>query len=241
MADQQPVIIIKKVVKGGHGHHGGAWKVAYADFVTAMMAFFLLLWLLNAVSQDQLEGISNYFAPVSVSQSTSGSGGVLGGTAMSPDGAQQSASAAASVTMDLPPPKAGEGLEDQEGDENVSEDDAEKVLREKEEEQFKDAEEKIQEALESLPELEQLAKGLKIDSTPEGLRIQIVDQEGLTMFPRGGARMYAHTRKALGLVAEQPAHRHRSPPRDRPQYEREEGNNGRDAGTETRTAERAAA
>ena len=65
---QQPVIIIKKIVKGGHAHHGGAWKVAYADFVTAMMAFFLLLWLLNAVSQDQLEGISSYFAPVSVSE-----------------------------------------------------------------------------------------------------------------------------------------------------------------------------
>ncbi len=201
MADQQPVIIIKKVVKGGHAHHGGAWKVAYADFVTAMMAFFLLLWLLNAVSQDQLEGISNYFAPVSVSQSTSGSGGVLGGTAMSPDGAQQSATATSSVTLDLPPPKAGEGLQDQEGDENVSEDDAENKLREQEEEQFKEAEEKIQEALESLPELEQLAKGLKIDSTPEGLRIQIVDQEGLAMFPRGGAQMFEHTRKALGLVA----------------------------------------
>ena len=167
------------------------------------MAFFLLLWLLNAVSQEQLEGISSYFAPVSVSQSTSGSGGVLGGTAMSPDGAQQSASVAASVTMDLPPPQAGEGPQDQDNDNDgdVSENEAEKVLREKEEEQFKEAEEKTQEALESLPELEQLAKGLKIDSTPEGLRIQIVDQEGLAMFPRGGAQMFEHTRKALGLVA----------------------------------------
>jgi len=73
-AAQQPVII-KKVNKGGHGgHHGGAWKIAYADFVTAMMAFFLLLWLLNSVTQEQLEGISNYFAPVTTSTSTSGSG-----------------------------------------------------------------------------------------------------------------------------------------------------------------------
>ncbi len=59
MADQLQPIIIKRVKKGGGGHHGGAWKVAYADFVTAMMAFFLLLWLLNAVTQDHLEGISN--------------------------------------------------------------------------------------------------------------------------------------------------------------------------------------
>jgi len=68
MADDKSkqVIIIKKVVKGGHASHGGAWKIAYADFVTAMMAFFLLLWLLNSVTQEQLEGISNYFAPVNV-------------------------------------------------------------------------------------------------------------------------------------------------------------------------------
>ena len=64
---KQP-IIIKKIKKGGHGHHGGAWKIAYADFVTAMMAFFLLLWLLNSVTQESLEGISNYFAPISTSQ-----------------------------------------------------------------------------------------------------------------------------------------------------------------------------
>lgn len=86
MAEGDPTpqsIIIKKVKKGGHGgHHGGAWKIAYADFVTAMMAFFLLLWLLNSVTQESLEGLSNYFAPVSVSATTSGSGGMLGGTAM---------------------------------------------------------------------------------------------------------------------------------------------------------------
>ena len=202
MADPQSVIIVKKVVKGGHGHHGGAWKVAYADFVTAMMAFFLLLWLLNSVSQDQLEGISSYFAPVSVSQRSSGSGGVLGGTSMSSEGAQNSGSVSPSVSMDLPPPQAGSGpQDDQDSEEDVSDREAEEVMREKEKDQFKEAEEKIQEALKSLPELEQLAKGLKIDSTPEGLRVQIIDQEGLAMFPRGGARMFGHTRKALGLVA----------------------------------------
>ena len=60
---EKPTIIIKKIKKGGHGHHGGAWKVAYADFVTAMMAFFLLMWLLNATSEEQKLGISDYFAP----------------------------------------------------------------------------------------------------------------------------------------------------------------------------------
>ena len=59
---KQPIIVRKRKA-GGHGAHGGAWKVAYADFVTAMMAFFLLLWLLNASSREQLRGISDYFSP----------------------------------------------------------------------------------------------------------------------------------------------------------------------------------
>ena len=75
-------IIIKRIKKGEHAHHGGAWKVAYADFVTAMMAFFLLLWLLNSVTEDQLNGISEYFTPVTASTSTSGAGGILGGQAI---------------------------------------------------------------------------------------------------------------------------------------------------------------
>ena len=85
---EQP-IIIKKIKKGGgHGHHGGAWKVAYADFVTAMMAFFLLMWLLNTTSPEQKQGIADYFAPASISSTTSGSGGILGGTSLGDDGAK---------------------------------------------------------------------------------------------------------------------------------------------------------
>lgn len=203
MAEQQP-IIIKKIKKGGHGHHGGAWKVAYADFVTAMMAFFLLLWLLNAVTQEQLEGIADYFAPASIAKAQSGSGGILGGTTISVEGAMQNVTSRATVTQDLPPPRAGEGgarSAAQEGSGDVTEDDAARVMREKEEEQFREAEEKLREAIENVPNLKQLAKSLLIDNTPEGLRIQIVDQEGLAMFPRGSAEMYLHTRKVLELVA----------------------------------------
>ncbi|MBI2585688.1 MAG: hypothetical protein HYW28_07420, partial [Rhodospirillales bacterium] len=107
---KQPVII-KRIKKSAHATHGGAWKIAYADFVTAMMAFFLLLWLLNSVTQEQLEGISNYFSPVSVSRSTVGSGGVLGGSSATVEGSAKSATAKDSVTQDLPPPKAGSGGE----------------------------------------------------------------------------------------------------------------------------------
>src|SRR3974390_2171474 len=80
-------IIIKRVKKaGGGGHHGGAWKVAYADFVTAMMAFFLLMWLINTTSPAQKRGIADYSAPASGSKSTPGPGGILSGTALGQDG-----------------------------------------------------------------------------------------------------------------------------------------------------------
>ncbi|PWR23397.1 flagellar motor protein MotB [Zavarzinia compransoris] len=95
---QAPSIIIKRVKKVAGGHHGGAWKVAYADFVTAMMAFFLLLWLLNATSEAQKQGIADYFDPVSVSETTSGAGGVLGGQSISSDGNRNSGGSPALIT-----------------------------------------------------------------------------------------------------------------------------------------------
>ena len=83
MADSNhAVIIVKKKKHGEHGHHGGAWKVAYADFVTAMMAFFLLLWLLNVTTDEQKSGIADYFAPTAVTLARSGSGGLLAGRSM---------------------------------------------------------------------------------------------------------------------------------------------------------------
>src|SRR5580700_9981315 len=85
-------IIIKKVKKGGHdAPHGGAWKVAYADFVTAMMAFFLLLWLLNVTTDVQKRGIADYLDPTLTSKSTSGAGGVLGGQTIGKPGSEQTA------------------------------------------------------------------------------------------------------------------------------------------------------
>ena len=204
MADLQPVII-KKIKKGGHGHHGGAWKVAYADFVTAMMAFFLLLWLLNAVTDEQLEGISNYFAPSTASSSTSGAGGVLGGLTVGEQGAVERAASRDSISVNLPPPKAGEGSVDDEdktsAPEELDDSDAEQLLQKREQEQFEDAEKAIKEAIGAIPQLKQLADSLLIDNTPEGMRIQIVDQKGLAMFPSGGAKMYLHTKKILELVS----------------------------------------
>src|SRR5512140_1720535 len=103
MAVGQQPIVIKKIKKGGGaGHHGGAWKVAYADFVTAMMAFFLLMWLINTTSPEQKRGIADYFAPASVSETTSGSGGILGGTSLNDDGSKGAGSK--TVIEQLAPP-----------------------------------------------------------------------------------------------------------------------------------------
>jgi chemotaxis protein MotB len=201
MADQQP-IIIKKIYKSGGGHGGGAWKIAYADFVTAMMAFFLLLWLLNSVTQEQLEGISDYFAPSTASTSSSGSGDILAGKTIGEEGVSQQDASRPSVVVDLPPPKVGAAdIQDlEEGD--ASAEQMEELQKQQEEEQFEKAEEALNEAIQAVPQLKQLAKSLMIDNTPEGLRIQLVDQEGLAMFPSGGSDMYLHAKKVLELVSQ---------------------------------------
>jgi len=109
MAEQQ-TIIIKKVKGHGHGHHGGAWKVAYADFVTAMMAFFLLLWLLNATTEEQRNGIADYFSPESISSPKSGAGGILGGKTVAIDGSMTSMGGPSDgASVPLPPLASGDG------------------------------------------------------------------------------------------------------------------------------------
>lgn len=202
MADHNQPIIIKRVKKVAHaGHHGGAWKVAYADFVTAMMAFFLLLWLLNAVTEEQLTGISNYFAPTTASKSQSGAGGMLGGQTIG-EGSMSSQVTSPSLVATLPPPTIGSGGEDlTDPKEGLNEQEFEKAMAEREQQQFNKAQTALEQAMKGIPELKQFADSLLVDNTPEGLRIQIIDQEGLAMFPRGSAQMYGHTRAMLDLVA----------------------------------------
>ena len=103
MSNTEAVIVIKKKgKKHGGGHHGGAWKVAYADFVTAMMSFFLLLWLLNVTTDDQRRGIADYFDPANIARASGGIGQPLAGTSVSSDGQQSSPSASFSLDVTLP-------------------------------------------------------------------------------------------------------------------------------------------
>lgn len=199
-------IVIKRRKKGEHGHHGGAWKVAYADFVTAMMAFFLLLWLLNAATKEQLRGISDYFAPISTKSSTSGGNGLLAGRTMSKSGVFVD-DVPGSPDNDRRPPAQGGGegddaaVAEEEPPRGISDAALDELLRKRDEQQFRTAEKQLREAIAGSRELQGLAGSLMIDDTPEGLRIQIIDQAGLAMFPRGGAAMLPHTRQMLEMVA----------------------------------------
>lgn len=201
-----PIVIRRSPKKGADGHHGGAWKVAYADFVTAMMAFFLLLWLLNAATKEQLRGISDYFAPISTKSSTSGGNGLLAGRTMSADGVFVDDVPGAPDSDRRPPAQGGGEGEDaavaeEEPPRDISDAALDELLRQRDEQQFRAAEKQIREAIAGSRELQGLAGSLMIDDTPEGLRIQIIDQAGLAMFPRGGAEMLPHTRRMLEMVA----------------------------------------
>ena len=198
----EAAIVIKKVKKvSGGGHHGGAWKVAYADFVTAMMAFFLLMWLVNATSPEQKQGIADYFAPAAVSESTSGAGGILAGQAFDTEGARNSAATNAGnpTTSDSDASGDEEGMS--EGSKDSSAEDAEALQATQEAAQFEQAALSLRQAMKDMPELAELSKNLIIDQTPEGMRIQIVDQEGRPMFPPGGVEPYERTRLLMKEVS----------------------------------------
>ncbi len=195
-------ILIKKVKKvAGHGHHGGAWKVAYADFVTAMMAFFLLMWLINTTDPEQKRGIAEYFAPASISTTTSGSGGILGGTSLGDDGVKSSGSMSVITQMAPEAPDSPDEAGQSSNLASASENQLREEIARREAADFASAAESLRQAMQSMPELAELSKQLIIDQTPEGLRIQIVDQEGRSMFEENSARPNARAQVLLRAVA----------------------------------------
>ncbi len=203
MALNDRPILIKKVKKvSGHGHHGGAWKVAYADFVTAMMAFFLLMWLINTTDPEQKRGIAEYFAPANVSASTSGSGGVLGGTSLGDsEGAKGAGSNAVIEQLAPEAPDAPQEAGQNSNLASASEAALRAEIARREAADFASAAESLRQAMQSMPELAELSKQLIIDQTPEGLRIQLVDQEGRSMFENGSSRPNPRAQLLLRAVA----------------------------------------
>lgn len=179
---QRP-IVIKRIKKKAGGHHGGAWKIAYADFVTAMMAFFLLMWLLSSASQSTLHGISEYFkTPLKVAMSGgSGSGereNIIkgGGTDFSRSEGQVQKGSNRDKIIEKEKRMARERIE--------------RI-------KLEGLKKKIEEAIEANPALKQYENQLLLDITNDGLRIQIVDEQNRPMFAIGRAELQPYTKTIL--------------------------------------------
>ena len=191
MANAKPIIVIKK--KGGHGgHHGGAWKVAYADFVTAMMAFFLVMWLIGVGTKQQRAAIAEYFKNPSM---TPGNATMAPPGKMGPGGASDSAIKLGGA-MDMP---HGPGKDLRAS--RVAAPDVEKLAREQEKQRLENLMQQLHAAIEKSQALEPFKDQLLLDITPEGLRIQIVDKQNRPMFDTGSATLKPYTGAILRELA----------------------------------------
>jgi chemotaxis protein MotB len=196
MAGDGPLVIKRIKKSAGGGHHGGAWKVAYADFVTAMMAFFLLMWLINTTTPEQKRGIADYFAAQNISKSSSGSGGVLAGTVFGADGARAGGALTSMTAQQAPSRKEDPTRTTTDGELKSGATDAQMPNRE-----FEQAEISLRQAMQQMPDIAELSRNLIVNETPEGLNIQLVDQEGQAMFQPGTAVPLPKTRALLEQVA----------------------------------------
>ena len=185
--DKRP-IVVKRIKKVSAGSHGGAWKIAYADFVTAMMAFFLLMWLLGSTSKEDLAGISEYFkTPLEVS--------MLGGSNSS-----ESKSMIKGGGQDMTRSKGEVRKGEVKPEKKIEIKNADEILRQakqKEVEKLKELKSKIEKAIDANQKLQQFKKQILIDITTEGLRIQIVDEKNRPMFRSGSAQLESYTKDIL--------------------------------------------
>lgn len=180
-------IIVKKIKKGGGGHHGGAWKIAYADFVTAMMAFFLLMWLLGSTSKAQKEGIAEYFqTPLHM---------VLMGPAVGQSDSALKNAGGKDVTKKQGQVKPVDGEAGKL--KTVKIEDVKEALKQAEKFKLESLKAKIEQAIEENPTLKQFKSQLKLDITSEGLRVQIVDEQNRPMFESARAELQPYAKQIL--------------------------------------------
>jgi chemotaxis protein MotB len=209
-----PVIIIKKIIDDGHGGaHGGAWKIALADMMTAMMAFFLLMWLLGASNADQRKSIADYFKPTSQSMvaigQLAGSNGILGGRSIiDPDGFPFAAKQTALLERLTPRSEGGPNPSTDPGQENenpysdpdkLTPEQKKEVAAAKEKADFEKLEKEIEQKLSQNKKLEDLKDQVSVTRDKQGLRIEIIDKADFAMFPSGSMSMQG---KASNLIAE---------------------------------------
>jgi chemotaxis protein MotB len=180
-------IIVKRIKKGGHGHHGGAWKIAYADFVTAMMAFFLLMWLLGSTSEGDKKGIADYFSsPLKVALLSSGSG--------SGDSSHVIKGGGQDLTRTTGQVKRGD-VEAQRDTVNLHALKQEQVRAEVA--RLEDLKRKVEQKIAASAQLAALASQIRLDMTRDGLRIQIADAQNRPMFSSGSAVVQPYMRELL--------------------------------------------
>jgi chemotaxis protein MotB len=180
-------IIVKRIKKGGHGHHGGAWKIAYADFVTAMMAFFLLMWLLGSTTEGDKKGIADYFsAPLKIALLSAGSG--------SGDSSHVLKGGGEDLTRTTGQVKRGE-IESKRSTINLRVLKAEQVRAEIA--RLEDLKAKVEKKIENNARLAGFRSQIVLEFVPDGLRIQIVDEEGRAMFASGSAEASPVLRELL--------------------------------------------
>lgn len=197
MADStQRPIVVKRIKKGGHEHHGGAWKIAYADFVTAMMAFFLLMWLLGSTTKAQRRGISEYFqTPLKVA--LFGGEGAGDATTLVKGGGDDLTKTVGQDNIRDGGPETQPATEDEDVTPEEKLRAAELALEKREKEVLDDLKFKLEKAIDSNPMLKQYKSQILLDITTEGLRVQIVDDQNRPMFASGSARMQVYTSPIL--------------------------------------------
>ena len=191
--EPRPIIVKKIVVEGHGGHHGGAWKVAYADFVTAMMAFFLLLWILGATTEKQRKGIADYFAPtlVEMKLKSAGSNGVFGGdSVVAKDDYPHRATQTGSRSLTIP--------KDATGGQAV----AAAAERMRDRVRFGFLKKEIMKRLTSNKSLAKLAANIRFTDTREGLRIDLVDKADFSMFSLSTDVLLPQARELMTQVAQ---------------------------------------
>jgi len=184
-------IIIKKVKKGHGGHHGGAWKIAYADFVTAMMAFFLLMWLLGSTTEGDKKGLADYFgSPLKVA---------LGGGSGSGDSSSVVKGGGQDLTRSTGQVKQGD-VEAKKRTFNLQA--LKSQQRQLEQQRLEEIKKKVEDVLASNPKLAAMMGQIRLDMTRDGLRIQIVDENNRPMFASGSAVVQPYMRELLRLIGE---------------------------------------
>jgi chemotaxis protein MotB len=208
-----PTIVIKKMADDGHGGaHGGAWKIALADMMTAMMAFFLLMWLLGASNADQRKSVADYFKPTSHSNVTmgklAGSDGMLGGrSVIDPDGFPFSAKQTNALNMVTPRSQGGptendpspNGADSKESGQDG--DPGKKSAEAADKANFDKMEKEIREAMAKNPKLDKLKDQVQFARDKDGLRIEIIDKADFAMFGMGTTTMTPRAQSLLSEVA----------------------------------------